>query len=101
MKRLSLAVVIAAGIAATPAFSNEFEPALRDLAENKVMALVSDPAILAAIQAQNQKHTGMSVDDIESLGPKMARRNWWRCHTDDRPCFEWRRCGYVAFDARR
>ena len=52
------------------AIANEFEPALRELAESRIQAMVSDPAIVAAIQAQNGKHAGMSEDQIIELDKK-------------------------------
>ena len=51
--------------------ANEFEPALQELAKNRVQALVNDPAIVAAIQAQNQAHAGMAEDQIIALD-----KNW-------------------------
>ena len=53
-----------------PVLANEFEPALRELAESRIKAAVSDPAIIAAIRAQNDKHAGMSEADIVALDKK-------------------------------
>ena len=41
--------------------ANEFGPALQELAEARIQAMVNDPAIVAAIQAQNEKHAGMDA----------------------------------------
>lgn len=66
MNRLAIAAVscgLTLGMAA-PAVSNEFEGPLRELGESQIMSLVSDPAIVAAIQAQNSRNGGMSEDAI-------------------------------------
>lgn len=55
---------------AAPATANEFEPALKDLAESKIIAMVNDPSIVAAIRAQNEKHAGMAEADIVALDQK-------------------------------
>ena len=64
----------AAGIAAAgigfAASANEFEGALRDLADQQIRQIVSDPAILAAIAAQNARHAGMGASEIEALDQK-------------------------------
>lgn len=47
-------------IAATgTASANEFEPALRQLADEKIKAMVADPALLVAIRAQNAETAAM------------------------------------------
>lgn len=53
-----------------PVTANEFEPALRELAEQKIMELINDPAIVAAIQARNGETGGMSEDAIIALDNK-------------------------------
>ena len=58
-------LVILTGVSTSVA--NEFEAALQELAKNRVQALVSDPAIVAAVQAQNQQHAGMAEDQIIAL----------------------------------
>ena len=72
MKRLTL-TAMAAALAATitgQANAGEFEPALRELAEQKIVQLVNDPAIVAAIQARNGETGGMSEDAIIALDKK-------------------------------
>ena len=54
----------------TQAHANEFEPALRDLAEQKIMQIVNDPAIVAAIQTRNGETGGMAEDAIIALDNK-------------------------------
>lgn len=63
---------VAAGIAATwtfapPAIANEYEPALRDLAQTQLADWVSNNEIAAAIKAQNSAHSGLSEDQIVEL----------------------------------
>ncbi|MEL6999052.1 MAG: hypothetical protein AAFP68_12385 [Pseudomonadota bacterium] len=50
--------------------ANEFEPALRELAEQKIMQIASDPAIIAAIQARNTETNGLAEDQIIALDKK-------------------------------
>ena len=52
------------------ASANEFEPALRELAEQKIMQIASDPAIIAAVQARNGETGGMAEDAIIALDKK-------------------------------
>ena len=58
------------GLGASVATADEFEPALKDLAESRIRAMVSDPAIVAAITAQNAKFGGMSEAEIVALDNK-------------------------------
>ncbi len=53
--------------AATPAGANEFEPFLRELATGDIAAIATDPAIVAAIKAQNAKHAGLAQTEIDAL----------------------------------
>ncbi len=64
---LTATMIATSGI---PANANEFEPALRELAEQKIMQIVNDPAIVAAIQARNNDTGGMSEDAIIALDKK-------------------------------
>ena len=72
MKRFIVAACSAALIAASgiPASANDFEPALRELAKQKIMKIVNDPAIVAAIQARNNDTGGMSEEAIIALDKK-------------------------------
>lgn len=69
MKYLATTCVagLVVGIGASASMANEFEPALKELAESRIRAMVSDPAIVAAIEAQNAEHGGMSEADIIAL----------------------------------
>jgi hypothetical protein len=72
MKRHLIAALAAtmATQAAVQASENEYEPALRELAEQKIMQIASDPTIIAAIQARNGETGGMSEDAILALDKK-------------------------------
>ena len=72
MKHRAIATLVSllAAASATQASANEFEPALRQLAEQRIMQIVSDPAIVAAIQARNGETGGMAEDAIIALDKK-------------------------------
>jgi len=55
-----------------PAMSNEFEEPLRDLANSKIVNLMSDPTIVAAIQKQNAQTADLSEAEI------VAQDDKWR-----------------------
>lgn len=65
-------VLVAASIA--PAAANDFEPRLKSYLEGATW--IQDPAVIAAIEAQNQKHDGLSDADVEALDQK------WRAEKD-------------------
>lgn len=58
-------IVLSATITTTRA--NEFQPALEALAAEQIKAVVSDPQLVAAIQAQNEKNAGMDEGAIVAL----------------------------------
>ncbi|MGD1926469.1 MAG: hypothetical protein ACFB03_20130 [Paracoccaceae bacterium] len=64
-----LAAAAASALMGT-AQANEFEPALRELAEQKIMQIASDPAIIAAIRARNTETNGLAEDQIIALDKK-------------------------------
>ena len=68
----ALAPVAIAVLATTAAHANEFEAPLRELAETKILKLVNDPAIVAAIQAKNAETAGLGEAEI------MERDKKWR-----------------------
>ena len=72
MKRHLIAALAAAMAtqAAVQASANEYGTALRELAEQKIMQIASDPTIIAAIQARNGETGGMSEDAILALDKK-------------------------------
>lgn len=67
---LTATAMVVAATLGSQAMANEFEPALRDLAEQKIMAIASDPAIVAAIQARNTETGGMAEAAIIDLDKK-------------------------------
>lgn len=74
MKNLAI-VALSSGLvlgSAAPAMSNEFEEPLRELAESQIINLVSDPAIVAAIQEQNARNAGLNEAEI------IAQDDKWR-----------------------
>lgn len=60
-------ILIPVLLAAAPAAANEFEDPLRDLGQTKERALISDPAIVAAIIEQNARHQGLTQADIDAM----------------------------------
>ena len=72
MKLLANATLAAAfaSTLAMQASANEFEPALRELAEQKILQIASDPAIIAAIQARNTETGNLSEDQILEMDNK-------------------------------
>ncbi|WP_416897324.1 MAG: PDC sensor domain-containing protein [Minwuia sp.] len=73
MKRLSILVAAGAlALAASSASANEFQGPLEDLARNQIKSIISDPSVVAAIKAQNDKHGALSQADIDGMD------NEWR-----------------------
>lgn len=64
--RLALAVAFAA-VSVTAAPANEFSPMLQELARSEIAPMLSDPAIIAAVRAQNARTAGLSQAEIEAL----------------------------------
>ena len=67
--RLASAGLLAAiaGSAVANELANEFEPALRQLAETELAPALADPALVAAIRAQNTRNAGLSEPEIVAL----------------------------------
>lgn len=65
MKKTLLAAALA-GLAMQAA-ANEFEPQIRAYLDSDIAAWVADPTIIAAVQAQNARHRGLSQSDIDAL----------------------------------
>ena len=70
---LSAAAVLALSVSVSHA--NEFEPALRDFADNQVRGWLSDPAVVQAIKSQNSETASFSEDQIIALDKQ------WRAET--------------------
>lgn len=65
---MGLAVGLTAGMLSfSPVQANEFEPQIKAAYENDIKAWLSDPAVVNAIKAQNEKHAGLSEGDIDKL----------------------------------
>ena len=49
------------------AAANEYEPQMRAAFENQIKPWLSDPAIVEAIKAQNEKHAGYDAGKIDAM----------------------------------
>lgn len=65
MKSLLLAAALSLG--AVAASANDFEPSMRSYVETEVIGWTSDPVLVAAIRAQNDRHAALTSSDISSL----------------------------------
>ncbi len=65
MQKVVLGLIL--GLAAAQASANEFAEPLAELASNELAAWVTDPAIIAAVRAQNELHAGLTQADIDAL----------------------------------
>ena len=54
-------------VAGLPAEANEFSPQLTALAEGEMRALLQDPALIAAVRAQNGQTMGLSETEITAM----------------------------------
>ena len=57
------------------AVADEFAAPIKKLADAEVRGWISDPAIVSAVKAQNQKHAGLQQADIDRLDKQ------WRSET--------------------
>ena len=64
---LSAAMGVFAAIGAGSASANEFEPQIREMISSQLKSWVSDPVIIAAIKAQNDKHASLDAGAIDTL----------------------------------
>lgn len=68
---MMLAALAVVAIAGTPAHAaNEFEPQIKKFFETSIKPWLSDPAVISAVKAQNEKHAGMSDADIDAADKK-------------------------------
>ncbi|MGF1607838.1 MAG: hypothetical protein ACFCUQ_00470 [Kiloniellales bacterium] len=63
---LAAAALVLSGLAAS-ASANDYEPQIRAAFETKIKPWLSDPKVVEAIKAQNQKHVGLSEAEIDTL----------------------------------
>ncbi len=64
---LSAAMGVLMAVGAGSANANEFEPQIRELIDGKIQSWLSDPVIIAAIKAQNDKHASLDAGAIDTL----------------------------------
>jgi hypothetical protein len=69
-----LAAALLAPVAAES--GNEHEPVLRDLVASKLRSIADDPAVVAAVLAQNAENDGVTPAEIERLDKQ------WRAETE-------------------
>lgn len=62
---ITAGLVAMTGVSAAQA--NDFEPQIMELVNAEVRAWLSDPVLINAVKAQNEKHAGLSDGDISSL----------------------------------
>jgi len=62
-----LFTTVAALLLTTPAFADEFTPALEAYMQEEISGWANAPEIVAAIKAQNETHAGMSQDQIDEM----------------------------------
>lgn len=55
---------------------NEHEPVLRDLVASKLRSIADDPAVVAAVMAQNAENDGVTPAEIDQLDKQ------WRAETE-------------------
>ncbi len=65
--RLIATSAVAFALMASAAAANEFEGTLRSLAEKQLAAMMADPAIVAAVRAQNEAHKGLTAAQIDAM----------------------------------
>lgn len=72
MKHSGVGLLAAATLAIgfSQANADEFTAPLAELAEAEIRGMLEDPAIVAAIRAQNADHAGLSQADIDTLDQK-------------------------------
>lgn len=74
VSHVTCAVVLFLAASVAPAAANDFKPQLSKYIENATW--IQDPVVTSAVEAQNEKHAGLSDADIEALDQK------WRAEKD-------------------
>lgn len=67
----------AIALAASPAFADEFTPALQSYLNDEVSRWAQSPEIVAAIKAQNEAHAGLTQSQIDEMDQA------WRANVGD------------------
>ncbi|MBB97469.1 MAG: hypothetical protein CML68_23075 [Rhodobacteraceae bacterium] len=65
MRFVSIAAIVAA--LAGPVAADDFAPVLSEYLETEIRGWANDPILIAAIRAQNARHTGISAAEIDDL----------------------------------
>ncbi|MDW3206642.1 MAG: PDC sensor domain-containing protein [Alphaproteobacteria bacterium] len=74
VSHVTCAVVLFLAASVAPAAANDFKPQLSKYIENATW--IQDSVVTSAVEAQNEKHAGLSDADIEALDQK------WRAEKD-------------------
>ncbi|MRG70530.1 hypothetical protein GH722_02010 [Alphaproteobacteria bacterium HT1-32] len=69
MFRKTMAALVFTAVAGfgLTASANEFRPEIETFMKQEIMGWLSDPAVISAIKAQNEKHASISDGDIDTL----------------------------------
>lgn len=70
-----LLAVLSLSLFSHTALGNEYQDALQNLADNDIRSWAQDPAVVAAVKAQNKKSAGLQQGDIDKLDKD------WRAET--------------------
>lgn len=76
MTRIFVSLAAAAVLLASPAYANEFEGQLNDLANGQVQEIIQNTGLVAAVIAQNAETSGYDQAKIDSLDQQ------WRAEVD-------------------
>ncbi len=76
MRKIVLAAMAIIFLAPAAYAAGEHEGPIRELVKNQIKGWTANPAIVAAVKAQNGKHAGLAQADIDALDKK------WRAEPD-------------------
>lgn len=66
----TIALTVAVALASGGATADELQDKARKLAQSEIKAITQNPAVVAAVKAQNAKHAGLKQGDIDALDKK-------------------------------
>ncbi len=75
----TLALLLSVAMAGSLARANDYEEPLGALASEQLRSLASDPKLIEAIRAQNERHAGLGQADIDKLDKD------WRAQVGNSP----------------
>ena len=75
MRKIVIAALVTIFLAPAAYAAGEHEGPIRDLVNSQIKGWMANPAIVAAVKAQNGKHAGLTQADIDALDKK------WRAET--------------------